>query len=439
MLQSNSNDFMKMDFPVIDLDESVELVQDNKEPYQNPLPTAFQLQPNLPSLKNLGLCQDDAMDEANGVNQSFRLFDMDDDKIPGFDYHDLTDSLSDFVSAELSHHTTEKAEIQKVEQESSIHGVNTNTSRCGNDEKSLSNLNIVQEETIVTPKQKSVASDAENIQTPAEDMLEHYIEKPAPYKASPNQSLNKNPEPEVNVNLVEGTAKTSHPLIPKVFKVKKCPKRVVVKGEDGNDEVLNIPFIKGRKRAFKKRSKRTMLNSAGLSSSKEEMDLSQRRDVLNKTILRAMRRFITNDFRKYFKKFHRRNIKNQEIEYSDCEKYARQIIPYSLEGHHLLKFYIMSVIDHNLVTEARLEEIGLPRSEITRFYDTIYKYSNTKVVSLLNCKALGELFDYFRAAAKANKLENEKTISKNKQLYDQVMDEFSSIFKGVTPVDQIII
>ena len=49
--------------------------------------------------------------------------------------------------------------------------------------------------------------------------------------------------------------------------------------------------------AIKLMRKRTKLKSSGESSSSEPMDLSKRRDVVNKTILRVVRRYFSATFK----------------------------------------------------------------------------------------------------------------------------------------------
>lgn len=52
-----------------------------------------------------------------------------------------------------------------------------------------------------------------------------------------------------------------------------------------------------KKRLVKPIRKRTKLKSSGESSSSEPMDLAKRRDVVNKTILRVVRRYFTSKFK----------------------------------------------------------------------------------------------------------------------------------------------
>jgi hypothetical protein len=60
---------------------------------------------------------------------------------------------------------------------------------------------------------------------------------------------------------------------------------------------LRIPIIRSKPQPAACVRKRTKLRSSGESSSAEPMDLSKRRDVVNKTILRVVRRFFSNKFK----------------------------------------------------------------------------------------------------------------------------------------------
>lgn len=60
---------------------------------------------------------------------------------------------------------------------------------------------------------------------------------------------------------------------------------------------LRLPVIRSKAQPTTCVRKRTKLRSSGESSSAEPMDLSKRRDVVNKTILRVVRRFFSNKFK----------------------------------------------------------------------------------------------------------------------------------------------
>lgn len=77
-------------------------------------------------------------------------------------------------------------------------------------------------------------------------------------------------------------------------------------------------------------------------------------------------------------------------------------------------------------------------SDLTTYYDCLYKYSHTRMVNLLGIKHFGVIYGYFYKNSKGEVLSSEPSLSKNKKLYSKVMEEFKSIFAGELDINQLI-
>ena len=185
--------------------------------------------------------------------------------------------------------------------------------------------------------------------------------------------------------------------------------------------------------------KRTKLLSAGCSSSKEIVDLAQRRDVVNKTILRVMRRFLTQKLKVNFPQEYEGKEDKQNRFFDNVRNLA--VLMFGEENNDLdtLHFFLASIIDHKYLKEEDLISAGASESDKMVFYDCLYKYSHTRLVNLFSVEPLGEIYRHFYEEAKHSILESETSLSKNRPLYEKVMEEFQLIFQGKIDINTIII
>lgn len=187
--------------------------------------------------------------------------------------------------------------------------------------------------------------------------------------------------------------------------------------------------------------KRTKLISSGDSSSKNTLNLATRRDVVNKTILRVLRRYLTCKFKNKIEQIYEgKPDKHTKVYFfNDVLNLAEMMFG---EGHpqiKLLHFYLASIIDHKYVTEDNVEAAGLEIDDLKTFYNWLYKYSHTRMVNLLQIEPIGEIYEKFYEEAKDEVLQNEVSLSKNKQLYSKVMDEFIQVYRGELDISSLVI
>lgn len=61
------------------------------------------------------------------------------------------------------------------------------------------------------------------------------------------------------------------------------------------------------------------------------------------------------------------------------------------------------------------------------------------MVNLLQIEPIGEIYQKFYEEAKDEVLQNEVSLSKNKQLYSKVMDEFIQVYRGELDISSLVI
>lgn len=184
--------------------------------------------------------------------------------------------------------------------------------------------------------------------------------------------------------------------------------------------------------------KRTKLRSSGESSSVHAIDLSKRRDVVNKTILRVLRRYLAQEFKTLVPQQYEDKEEIFEKFYENVRIYANKIFGESNPDIKILHFYLASVIDHRNIKEKDMSASEMVSRDLTVFYDWLYKYSHTRLVNLFGVKPLGVIFEYFYNSAKDNVLKNEVAWAKNKALYSKVLEEFLFIFQGKIDIATLI-
>lgn len=185
--------------------------------------------------------------------------------------------------------------------------------------------------------------------------------------------------------------------------------------------------------------KRTKLLSSGESSSKDIVDLATRRDVVNKTILRVLRRYLTQKLKECTPVDSDGKQNKKEKFFMNVKNLATDMFGKNHPNFKILHFYIASIIDYKYLTTQDIEHSGVKNEDLTTFYDCLYKYSHTRLVNLFSVQPLGEIYNYFYNEAKDRILDSETSLSKNKSLYKKVMKEFEQIFLGKIDINTLII
>lgn len=130
-------------------------------------------------------------------------------------------------------------------------------------------------------------------------------------------------------------------------------------------------------------------------SNMQAADLAQRKDVVNKTILRIVRRFFIQSFKEMFaKKFKSKEAKSKwYFEY--VKKFTVELFGAAHPDLHVLQTYMCSIINPKHMTQQDIKATGLEKEQFFTFHNCLYKYSHTRLISLFEIKPLGQLYDYF--------------------------------------------
>lgn len=184
--------------------------------------------------------------------------------------------------------------------------------------------------------------------------------------------------------------------------------------------------------------KRTKLAAVALNADSEVVDLAQRRDVVNKTILRMLRRYLTSKFREDYKSKFESKEKKSSWYFETIKDFAANLFGAQHPQLNLLQFYVGSIISPKLMTEEDLQESGMEREQLFTFYDCLYKYSHTRLVNLFNVRPIGVIYQYFYEGPLKDVQGSEDCVVKNQELYSTVFEEFLQIFTGAKDVSTLI-
>ena len=177
-------------------------------------------------------------------------------------------------------------------------------------------------------------------------------------------------------------------------------------------------------------------------------DFSKRRDVVNKTILRLMRRFY---LRKYSEATEYSNSKKSSLKSFGFAK--READPETVmhtaqrcadklflgEQKHIqdfskhqdkntgLAFYIGALLFPREMKKVKTS--SAQRREVDRVYSCLYSYSHAKLEKLFENRSLGRLYELFYEESYAEGLlEKDETVSKNSEVYSEAMSELLARF-----------
>lgn len=166
------------------------------------------------------------------------------------------------------------------------------------------------------------------------------------------------------------------------------------------------------------------------SSKPEDVDLAQRRDVVNKTVLRVVRRFYMQKFKEMFAhKYKTKDAKNKwYFEY--IKKFTIELFGAAHPDLTLLQNFIASIINPKHMTAANIRETGLEKEVFFTYYNTLYKYSHTRLVNLFKVKPIGTLYNYFLEGPVEEMIKSEPAVCKNYSLYSTAFQDFWRVFNG---------
>ena len=169
----------------------------------------------------------------------------------------------------------------------------------------------------------------------------------------------------------------------------------------------------------------------------KNIDLSKRRDVLNKAVLRSMRRFLMNKFRdfahdKFEGKIHRK------IWYFDTIKEFTKA-NYTLDGktEREIQFHLACIILPKTLIQSKIFYNKDVEGQIYNFYNWIYKYSHTRLIHLISLEPIRIIYENFYKEVVEN-VSVYEPIYKIKDCSKKAYDEFKDVFWGLRSVESLI-
>ena len=171
----------------------------------------------------------------------------------------------------------------------------------------------------------------------------------------------------------------------------------------------------------------------------ENIDLAIRKDVVNKTVLRCLRRYFSNIYRSKSQDYFESKIHRSKWYFESIKRFVTLIFDSdsSIDKTHLLhvQFYIGSIIFPKFLASSHAEECKIDEDLKQVFYDWVYKYSHTKLLSMFKFQPISIIYKYFYENAIDQALMSEPAIMKNPSIYKAAFDNFMAAFdKRIDPL-----
>ena len=201
-----------------------------------------------------------------------------------------------------------------------------------------------------------------------------------------------------------------------------------------SDKDIVIPK-NGNKEKCKSKLVEDTIDSTETYSLTNSKKFSQREDVLNKTLLRSLKKYFTDKF----------NQKSDFMSLTPGEKYWKfkakifeftkeyyqslfNLDEYSPELQEDVLYYIGILVNPNLIKRF------LKKRKYIRFfrgyYECVYKYSHRKLNKLFADPVLKFVFEIYRSSGAAEEMViNDETLSKNKICYRNWLEVFTDSFE----------
>lgn len=161
----------------------------------------------------------------------------------------------------------------------------------------------------------------------------------------------------------------------------------------------------------------------------KNQDLAIRKDVVNKTILRCLRRFMTSRYREVADEFFKTNNHKSKWYFQSIEKFVDlEFSEYSSERKKL-QYYLGSIIYPKFVNKNHLRAAEMDEEEGQILYECMYKYSHTRLLKIIEFKPIHIIYKYFLKNALEKILDTEPAIIKNKETYEKCFQDFLAAFE----------
>lgn len=230
------------------------------------------------------------------------------------------------------------------------------------------------------------------------------------------------------------TSCNSNPNIAVLEQIKEIQNNEVAHDQK---DVSSVKVLKNK--SNKKIQLRTKLAAVTKYSDESDIDLSKRRDVINKTILRILRRYFTQLFKDSFDEQFKSKVAKSEWYFECIKQFCAKLFGKNHEMIEEINFYMASIILPKNVMKKDMAEGSISQDQFDSFHNCLYKYSHTKLVNLLEIKPLGVIYEKFYKGPLDVLLQTEPSVSKNYQFYMVVFKEFFEIFSGAADVSTLVL
>ena len=179
------------------------------------------------------------------------------------------------------------------------------------------------------------------------------------------------------------------------------------------------------------------------SKSSNNVDLSKRQDVLNKSLLRTLKKYFTSKFNQEtnyasLKSYQKKSkFLDMWVDFVDCHygsKTAEAASEFGITYDDIYR-YIAIMINPELAKKRMRNKKHIRFLKL--YYEVLYNYSSKKLILLFNDQVLHYLFDDLKKqGAMHQMIHTDATLVKNKDEYMRTLDEFMQSFDEAKSMNQ---
>ena len=220
-----------------------------------------------------------------------------------------------------------------------------------------------------------------------------------------------------------------------ILNINRCCKNNI------DDNFLSKPEVIDWKSRQIKMYQEEKLNNSDLSSQKsKQKDYSERKDVVVKSIFRAIKKYYLEEFKNYWNQNSIViNKKDKRDSFSKMWDFVEKL--FALDGsnwvfHNLDKALLTSYIGRISLPDYVMKTTGgyIANKEVGLFYEWVYKYSRAKASQLFTSVPIQAMFSHFISSGGLQKMINkDKNLQRNK---DNVIEKANELYRWLKTVNQ---
>ena len=232
-------------------------------------------------------------------------------------------------------------------------------------------------------------------------------------------------------------AKSQH-----ISKMNQNKKTLILKNNkrsNSEDNLESEPEVIDWRSNELKMYKEEILNNSDLSSQKsKQKDYSERKDVVVKSIFRAIKKYYLEEFKNYWSQNSIViNKKDKRDSFSKIWDFVEKLFTFDESNwifHNLDKALLASYIGRISLPDYVMKTTGgyITNKEVGLFYEWVYKYSRAKASQLFTSAPIQAIFLHFISSGGLQKMiNNDKNLQKNRDIVIEKANELYRCFKTV--------